>query len=72
MNVPEQVTNLARVHGFNSVELVRHTSDENVYSVCCVDGDGLSLPAGLPHYIIDRNGILTLTCDDDFRITDSL
>lgn len=72
MNVPEQVTKLASTHGFNSIELVKRTSDECIYSVGCVDGAGFSLPTGLPHYIIDRNSVLSFVCDDDFHITDDL
>lgn len=73
MNVPEQVSVLATGHGFNSVELAGRAPDgSSIYSVGCVDGDGFALPTGLPHYIIERDGVLSLVCDGDFRITDAL
>lgn len=72
MNIPEQVTKLANAHGFNSVELIKRTAYEYIYSVGSVDADGFALPVGLPHYIIDRNGLLSLVCDEDFHITSVL
>lgn len=72
MNIPKQVSELANRHGFNSVELVKSASNEMIYSVGSVDGDGFPLPTGLPHYIIARDGVLSLVCDSDFHITDAL
>lgn len=73
MNVPERVSELATGHGFNSVELVGRAADgSDIYSVGCVDGDGFALPTGLPHYIIDRDDVLSLVLDGDFHITDAL
>lgn len=72
MNVPEQITRMANSYGFNTVKLVKQTKEESVYSIQIVDADGFSLPTGLPHYIVDRNGNLSLVCDTDFHITSSL
>lgn len=72
MNIPQEVKELAKAHGFNSVELVKRTSDEHIYSVGCVDSEGFCLPTGLPHYIIDHRSVLSFVCDNDFLITDVL
>ena len=72
MNISKDVIELANRHGFNDVELAKHTSTENIYSVGCLDDSGMSLPAGLPHYIFEREGVLSLVCDEDMRITDAL
>ena len=72
MKIPEKVTKLAESHGFNSVELVKRAPDESIYSVGCLDKGGVILPTGLPHYIVDRNGLLSFVSDDDFHITDAL
>lgn len=72
MEIPKDVIELANRHGFNDVGLAKHTSTENVYSVGCVDDAGVSLPTGLPHYIFEREGALSLVCDEDLHITDAL
>lgn len=72
MNIPKDVIELASQHGFNDVELAKHTPTENIYSVGCVDDGGMSLPIGLPHYIFEREGVLSLVCDEDMHITDAL
>ena len=72
MNIPKDVIELASQHGFNDVELAKHTPTENIYSVGCVDDGGISLPTGLPHYIFEREGVLFLVCDEDMHITDAL
>lgn len=71
-NIPKQVTELASKNGYNAVELAGRTGAEIIYSVECVDENGMSLPMGLPCYIIDRGGQLSLVHDTDFHITDAL
>ena len=73
MIIPEQVKNLANSNGFNAIGLVKYTQEESIYSISCVDAEGFVLPIGLPHYIIDHNnGLLSLFCDEDFHITNTL
>ena len=72
MNIPNHISVFANAHGFNYVALEKRTSQEAIYSVGCTDIDGVTLPIGLPHYIIDREGELQLICDEDFHITELL
>jgi len=48
MEIPEQVSELANIHGYNSVVLSASSPEGSIYSVGCVDGDGFELPVGLP------------------------
>ncbi|RHB29343.1 hypothetical protein DW889_07940 [Bacteroides stercoris] len=52
MNIPEQVSELANIHGYNSVVLSASSPEGSIYSVGCVDGDGFELPVGLPTFIL--------------------
>lgn len=70
--IAEQVKILANSYGFNEVELIKRTQEEIIYSVGCTDAEGFAIPIGLPHYIVDHNGLLSLICDKDFHITDAL
>ncbi|WP_129616510.1 hypothetical protein [Bacteroides cellulosilyticus] len=52
MKIPEQVSELANRNGYNSVILSKHSQQESIYSVGCVDENGFDLPVGLPAFIL--------------------
>ena len=45
MEIPKQVSELANSSGYNSVVLSASSPEGSIYSVGCVDGDGVGLPA---------------------------
>nr|DAW90328.1 MAG TPA: hypothetical protein [Bacteriophage sp.] len=52
MEIPKQVSELANRNGYNSVILSKHSQQESIYSVGCVDENGFDLPVGLPAFIL--------------------
>ena len=52
MNIPEQVSELANIHGYNSVVLSASSPEGSIYSLGCVDRNGFELPVGLPAFIL--------------------
>lgn len=50
--IPTQVKELAKKHGFNSVHYAGEYNGASAYSVGVVDSNGMPTPTGLPTYIL--------------------
>lgn len=59
-NIPSAIRNEAARQGFNSVEYAGCLDGSEYYSVACVSDDGTHLPTGLPTFIKDNNGELSV------------
>lgn len=59
-NIPSAIRNEAARQGFNSVEYAGCLDGSEYYSVACISSDGTPLPTGLPTFIKDNNGELSV------------
>lgn len=50
--IPTQVKELARKHGFNSIHYAGEYNGASAYSVGVVDSNGMPTPTGFPIYIL--------------------
>jgi len=58
--IPAEINDEAARQGFNSVEYAGCLDGSEYYSVACVSADGTPLPTGLPTFIKDDNGKLSV------------
>lgn len=58
--IPSEINDEAARQGFNSVEYAGCLDGSEYYSVACVSADGTPLPIGLPTFIKDDNGELSV------------
>lgn len=58
--IPTTVQKEAARNGFNSVEYAGRLDGFDYYSVGCVDDKGTPLPTGLPTFIQDNGGRLSI------------
>ena len=59
-SIPSPVQNEASRNGFNRVEYAGRLDGFDYYSVGCVDGNGNPVPTGLPTFIQDNGGRLSI------------
>ena len=58
--IPEYIKEEAAQNGFNSIEYAGRSDGSDYYSVGIVDVEGCPLPTGLPTFIKDSDGTLSI------------
>ena len=60
MEIPQIIKETAREHGCNRVSYSGEIDGAHVFSIGCVDMNGLPIPTGLPEFLLLKDDEITI------------